>query len=595
MRKMNVIQNNRGSILVGAVALAMLMAIAGAGFLLATSNGINSETAAFENEKAFQAAESGVWIGTRWLRDPAHNFLSTPDGTTLDPFGGPVLINGLNVVVKIPVQVGANGIPVASITANVYSGTPGATTFKKRITVGKITNQGFGTFCTFYDGYQPTDCKPSNWDGVKWLNDWGGWGNNRNFYGRTHLNNMPVVLNTNGPRFFGPVTVSKNVTVGLGAAYANGQRGNDYSAGVLGALQNVGSGYSPSSDLTDLNAIFVDRYTPNVDPVALDIPLTDAVSLAGSGLTITNLPFSSRDDGYGPYQYRPTLYINGTQATYYYRNGGGAYDSIKWGSIDGRIFVSKDVVGANTGNNLNIYTSRAGATGRFTIATATSKSIVPVGNITTSDYDFASGTIPSTSDNMIGLISGGFIAFNKTWIRWNATLGRLDTPYVSVQAGGLPGGPGTAPGLAGKFDTLHMSASIIAVDSVTSLFDTSYTLGGPALSRTFTMKGTEWWDGMWGPQHPTPNDSAFSNRANKAEDYSYQLFGNHILAAYARSFYGNGTRGCLGSFVYKPDPRMINRNLQPPGFPGVRNKETGGVNLLTLVMRNWSEENSYSP
>jgi hypothetical protein len=591
MRKSTVLENNRGSILVGAVAVAILTAIAGMGFLMVSVNSINNETAAFEKEKAFQAAESGVWIGARWLREPTNNFLTTANGVTLNPFGSSVSINGLNVVVTIPVQVGADGIPVASIVSNVYNGTPGAATFKKRISVGNVTNQSFGTYCTFYDGYQPVDAGRYNaGPPPTWTNDWYGLGDNRNFYGRTHFNSMPLVLNTSGPRFYGPVTVSNIVTIGLGAAFANGQNGNDYSSGVVGARTISGNtsgqnSYTPS--LTDLNAIFTDRYTPNVDPIELTIPLTNAVSIAGNAsLTKTNLPFSSRDDGYGPYQYRPTLYINGSQATYYYRNGTN-YDSLKWGSIDGRIFVSKDVDGATTGNNLNVYTSTTGASGRFTIATAPGKSIVPVGNLTVTGYDFASGTVPGSSDYMIGLISGGYIAFNKTWIRWNASLGRLDTPYVSAQAGRVPG---PVPGLIGKFDTLHMTASIIAVCQFT---DNLY--NGTAW-QNFTMSGTEWWGGMWGqlPSSEDPNGTSFTDYKNKAEDYSFQLYGNHILGAYARTSYGISCRGCQGSTTFNHDPRMITKNLQPPGFPGVSNDEGGGTRLLTLVLRNWSEENKYN-
>ena len=184
---------------------------------------------------------------------------------------------------------------------------------------------------------------------------------------------------------------------------------------------------------------------------------------------------------------------------------------------------------------------------------------------------------------MIGLISGGYIAFNKTWIRWNATLGRLDTPYVSAQAGRVPG---PVPGLSGNIDTLHITASIMAVNH---FWDRLY---NGTTYKNFWMSGTEWWGGMWGqlPASEDPNGTSFNNYKNKAEDYSFQLYGNHILAAYARTYYGITVRGCQGTTTFTPDPRMTTRNLQPPGFPGVSNDENG-ANLLTLVLRDWKEEN----
>jgi hypothetical protein len=598
MRKKTAFKNSRGSILVGAVALAMLTAIAGMGFLMVSTNGINSETAALENEKAFAAAESGVWLGARWLRDPANDFLTTPDGATLNPFGSePVPINGLNVVVSIPVKV-TDGIPVASIVANVYSGDPGPATFKKRISVGNVTNQGFGVYCTFYSGYQPVDANKYNAATQTWTNDWGGLGDNRNFYGRTHFDGMPVILYTAGPRFYGPVTVSNKVTAGLGAAFTNGQRGNDYSSGVVGALQNTGSGYSPSLD--DLNAIFTDHYTANVDPIALNIPLTNATSL-DSALPVTRriiLDDSHRldgtigDDGYGPYQYRPTLYFNGQSAYYQYSDINGnyqfrSYGAVVGGTIDGMVFLSLH-------NNLNVFSTANGVTGNVTVATAMGRSIVPVGNLTTSDYDSTNVTIPSSSNNMIGLISGGYIAFNKTWTRNFVADGAVYTTsdngidvnkFVSekVSGGANNNPPGNrTPAAVGK---MHITASIMAVNH---FWDNLY---NGAAYQNFWMSGTEWWDGMWGQLPVSPNGKPFNDPANKAEDYSLQLYGNHILAAYARTYYGITVRGCQGTTTFTPDPRMTTRNLQPPGFPGVSNPEDPTTNLLTLVLRDWKEGN----
>jgi hypothetical protein len=84
---------------------------------------INNETAVLENDKAFQAAESGIWIGARWLRG-FEAFLSLmADCADIGPFGStPISINGMDVYIKIPVRVGVDYIPVAQIVANVYKG-----------------------------------------------------------------------------------------------------------------------------------------------------------------------------------------------------------------------------------------------------------------------------------------------------------------------------------------------------------------------------------------------------------------------------------------------------------------------------------------
>jgi hypothetical protein len=562
MKKKGPFYNSRGSILISAVALSILMAIAGIGFLQVATISVNNDTDALENELAFHAAESGIWVGARWLRSHTAFLALIADDADIGPFGStPIAINGMDVYVKIPVQVGTDRIPVASIVAEVYKGgTPGAATFKKRITVGDVRCQTFGTYSTFYDGYQSTDDgdrASGEWNtGATW-NGWGG----RTFNGRFHMNSLTNKLYDNTARFNGLVTVAKNSG---GWGYGMGHNGNNYDSGVKAV------GWTPSS-ATELDQIFTDRYVPNVDQIDLNISGTNAVSLAGdAALTVTNLPHSVRDEGYGPYQYRPTLYIDGQRAVYKYKRTSTKYDSLIWGSVDGRIFVNLD-------NNLNVYTTANGATGRFTIATAPGKSIVPVGNLVTSDYDFATGTVPDTSNNMIGLISGGYIAFNKTWTkRFSGTTDSVK--FVSAMTTG-----GGAPGPTGGVGTLHMSASILAIES--GFKDTLP--NGSGGTRSYSMKGCEWWDGMWMQQSA---GGSFTDTSNHYEDYGFQLYGSHVLGGYSRTIWpGSGDRGCGGDLEFTHDPRMYQRYLQPPGFPGVRSTD----NLLVLRIRNWSEENVY--
>jgi hypothetical protein len=615
MKKTRQFKNNRGSILVGVVALSILMAVAGIGFLQVTTTSVNNETAALESSKAFAAAESGIWIGSRWLRGFA-NFtalVAAQNGSDIGPFGAtPISINGMDVYVTIPVQIAADAIPCVRIVAEVYKGgARSAATFKKRITMGDVRVQTFGNYGTFYDGYQSMDANDLTAGRWNTLASWNGW-SNRTFNGRFHMNGMTNKLYNNTNRFNGYVTVANgNGQYNYGTGLNDFK--NDYNFGVWG----YGAGGTPT--IAELDMIFTNRYVPNVDQIALTIPRRNAGTiLADASIPVTNriqLPRSFRDEGFGPNQYRPTLYFDGPNAFYQYQDAGGVYRVTTFGpaaggSIDGMIFL------ADANNNLNVYTSAAGATGRFTVATANGRSIVPVGNVVTSDYDIASGTITDpASNNMIGLISGGFIAFNKTWTKRFSTDGANIMRYVSDHAAGsgvnaLSGVTGGGvPGTADGFGMMHMSAAIIAIDAFTA--NLCPTIGNAAL-QVYNMKGCEWWDGAWEQNQFLPENYPFNDVRNRCEDYGLTLFGNHVLGGYAKVIYPgnvpvanfsglpfNGTyagqprcnfRGCAGgNLIYTQDARMHRRDLQPPGFPVV---QTIG-NLLVLRLKNWSEGNTY--
>jgi hypothetical protein len=569
-----------GSVLVGVVVLSIIMAIAGVGFIQATTSSLISETAALEYDRAFQAAESGIWAGARWLRSPENNFPQMPEGATLKPFGDdPVTINGMDVYVTIPVRL-IDGAPSASIVAEAYLDRSGAhlkneNTFKKRISVGDVRVENFGTYSTFYGGYQSPDPADTT------IRRWHGWGD-RTFHGRFHMNNMYNQIMADGEPgvgarpvvFTGFVTIARPTSAAVTAHYqnnysrdcgGNGHYGNNYDKGIW-----LDDPVSPWTSVTTakLDQVFQGRYMADVDPINIDIKRTCADSIiSDNSIPATDrilLPLSDLDEGYGPNQYRPTLYIDGATAHYQYREAGMYLEKL-YTNFDRRIFCA--------GNNLNVYTTAAGAKGRFTIATARGCSIVPVGNIVTSDYNPAAGdtAITPASDNMIGLISGKYINFNKTWKkRFAADTGNIKK-YVSEQVTG-----GGSPGPSDGNGTLHVTASIIAVRSFNDVLN----------GRTMEMKGCEFWDGAW-MDHPAYS-STFTNDACHLQDYNYQLYGNHILGGYMNTIIDHKTAGCNGTLNFIHDPRMYKRYLQPPGFPGVSTTE----NLLVLTMSDWSEENA---
>jgi hypothetical protein len=600
MKNTRAIKNNRGSILVGVVALAVFMAIAGIGFLQVTTTSVNNETAALENDKAFNAAESGIWVGARWLR--GYNgftaLTAASNGLDIGPFGNtPISINGMDVYVKIPVQIGADAIPCVSIVSSVYKGgAPSAATFKKRISAGDVRCQTFGNYGTFYDGYQSTDADDPWWNQST---GWGGWGN-RTFNGRFHMNDVDNKIYTNDVKFNGYVTVARpcvDWTAIMGFPLGVGHNGNNYNYGIAAFIKDK---IVPT--VAQLDQIFPDRYVPNVDKIDLMVTRTDATSIS-SDLSVPatskiSLPTSSRDEGYGPYKYRPTLYFNGANAVYQYRNAAGSYVVNNYGSINGKIFLSS--------NNLNVYSTKNGASGQVTVATSTGKSIVPIGNIVTDDYNYATGSVPIGSNNMIGLISGGFIAFNKTWIkRFNGDWSD-NTKYVSEQLPSFGTNPGVigggSPGPSDGCGMMHLSVAIIAVKNFTMSLCSGYDGSGNPQYKNFQVKGTEWWDGMWMQQpHQWNSVSAtFTDTKNHCEDYGLSLYGNHILGGYSRTIStGSETeRGCAGSLTYGTnaltythDPRMYKRDFQPPAFPPVQSTPDG---LLLLRMRSWSEGNTYN-
>jgi hypothetical protein len=63
------LKNQKGSILVGVILLSLAMTIAAAGFLLYVSNGSKDMDLAAQDIALHNAAESGMLMGVRWLRE----------------------------------------------------------------------------------------------------------------------------------------------------------------------------------------------------------------------------------------------------------------------------------------------------------------------------------------------------------------------------------------------------------------------------------------------------------------------------------------------------------------------------------------------
>jgi hypothetical protein len=567
------LKDSKGSALIGAVAVSILLAIGSIGFIQVSTSSLNNEAAALQNEQAFHLAESGVWMAARWLR-ACRPF---PGPGSYQPWGSAYFtVNGRDVYDSIFIE-NVSGRSVASIIVQVCYDPSGAharnsTTFLKRIKVGNVSIQNFASYCTFFDSYQSDY---ASWLGAGMAN-WGGFAN-RNFYGRTHLNSMfckiydPSSAGWVAPRFFGDVTVAAPdgsdayVTANYQHNYTTrnggvtGNFGNNYDKGVW-----LTYGAEPSAAVmnTVLNQIFQATFRGNTDEIDLPVTVMNGTTIRTDDAKFSpfdkvQLP-TSLDQGEGQDQYRPTLYFDNsgaggtTRAVYEYRDpatGTRMQQVYSLAEFNNKIFTCS--------NNLNIYCT-AGLKASVSVATDLDRSICPVGNLYTSAYSTATGAVTDqSSNNIIGLISGKVVRFNNSWVKWFSGDAATTAPAAANKAVSdlITGG------------TMHLNVSEMAVcgGNITTYNNT--VAAGTKASRYF--KGCELWD------------------TDHAVGYSLKLHGNHILSAYAPATHGWGTGLQGGSLTFDPDPRMTTRFLTPPGF--IQPNTTAG--LWLLLMKGWSEEN----
>jgi hypothetical protein len=124
--------NDRGSALITAVVLALIMVIAGMGYLWVTTNSLNKDSDAYTNDKALQAAESGAMLVSKYLmaRTSASWTAALPAALA------DITINSLFVHVTLVTPVAGDATRV-EVRAAAYtsSTTQNATTFKKRVVI----------------------------------------------------------------------------------------------------------------------------------------------------------------------------------------------------------------------------------------------------------------------------------------------------------------------------------------------------------------------------------------------------------------------------------------------------------------------------
>jgi hypothetical protein len=125
--------DDRGSTLIIAIVMAIIMAIGGIGFLVLATNTLNNESGAYNNDKAFHAAESGALLTYRWLKNAGPAKWTNGDWNSSKTNFQELSINGLEIDVDVTFPMANRQ---AEIRAVAYSdSTRNANSFRKRIVI----------------------------------------------------------------------------------------------------------------------------------------------------------------------------------------------------------------------------------------------------------------------------------------------------------------------------------------------------------------------------------------------------------------------------------------------------------------------------
>lgn len=101
-------KNQRGSVLVGVIGISIAMSVAAGGFILLSANTAGTEVRSATNLRLHYAAESGIFMGVRWVK--THNFVGTawPSYLVITPDEESfTTIDGIKV--KVTFETGAAG------------------------------------------------------------------------------------------------------------------------------------------------------------------------------------------------------------------------------------------------------------------------------------------------------------------------------------------------------------------------------------------------------------------------------------------------------------------------------------------------------
>jgi hypothetical protein len=382
-------RSEQGSALAPVIAFSVIIILAIGGYMGLARNIVNFEIRELNDAKAFLAAESGLLIGTRWLREEAN---WSAYGTTGYP--GAVYaatIDNFNVAVTITL-VENGDLEIKSVASG--------------------NNLGYAKALRW-------TATPAQWDNpglfINDLSQAGGPGggglNNEWFDGPMHSNTPVSISSVSG----GEVSV-KFVNGKLSVhnrtepvSFADGGHwgdygtsnlsGNNYDFGIWNHDAQAGQFLK-----LDPNFFHNGKYSPyshSRDSLYLPTITTQTRTLP-QNLSVNNKAILNFD------------VINGTgRATYYYYNAAGQQQSLTFNSANEVIRVPNDVCVLGT------------VKGQTTVITDASKTIYPVGDIMYHGYqpdvndmdaynnsdNYGLGGLTPLNNDVLALVSGGDISF----------------------------------------------------------------------------------------------------------------------------------------------------------------------------------------
>jgi hypothetical protein len=400
------LRRESGSVLVGVVTVAILMGIASVGYLTMTGTTVNNEAEGLDNERAFFAAESGLLVGTRWLRDSA-NWYGLPSGVT-NVYD--TSMNGMAIDVDV---VSSSGVVVVQSDA-----VGGILTYTKRLswTVDVSNPYRPGVFINCLG--------PSGGVGGSGLN-------NTWFDGPFHANTPIYLSSVSNPGASGSgvyfvnggvttynETAQENFPTGDWGNYGSGN--SDYDFGIF--HHNLSQNTDQSAKLNDY---FSSTFTHSQDSIYMPRITSQDVTL----------PVANEGPGRPVLVFGKNKTTNEGIATYYYYDGAGVKQEVTV-AIDGKVI--------RVPNNVSVLGT---VKGQATLVTDPGASIYPVGDLvydkfapaSQADYDdydnsnnYGVGDL-SYSDDMLALVSGGDIYFEQTKRRFDEGTKQLVATGVAKQ------------------------------------------------------------------------------------------------------------------------------------------------------------------
>jgi len=113
-------KNQRGSILIGVLAMSLIMTVAAGGLLFVASNSGNDEQRSAEDVTLHYAAESAIYLGLRWIRYHGWTFHDAHKSETM-VLTWPETDYALIDDVKVRVVLKPNGLPKRTLEATAFS------------------------------------------------------------------------------------------------------------------------------------------------------------------------------------------------------------------------------------------------------------------------------------------------------------------------------------------------------------------------------------------------------------------------------------------------------------------------------------------